>query len=602
MQTRTAQLLPVGLLVLCAFALGHGERSTTNPNAGGGAPAIGIPRDGSGDGSGGNSSGPSTPRSAHGAHDWRLWWAYNREWILAARMRGRPVTGIERDTNQEVVTRKRLRETKMYELMQGALRDKNQRVRAAAAVALGKFGLSDADTALGRRTSTPPSKWYTVRQASIFGLAALGDPDRRGTFQRITGDKERPITDRSLALLGFLLDGTEPSSDEIRARTKFFRSGVKTASDALPINDEQERRRFAAHLLGFSKYEHDELLHSMARGSRKWGPGEQGLAITALGRRGNPEYVDALFRIFYRRDEDDQVKRSVAIALGRMLPPSHESGIRQLGRLVRDAKRDPITQHFGVMSLGRIGGKHAREVLLSMERNKTLNTQEDRAFMYLALGLCGAGSKDIMHLLALRFQRASTVSERGALAVACGLAGAREVIPALLNRLDKTSLRGNRAAAGARKGAPAYSGGFLPWGVLSLGMLGDTAQVSRVRAIFKKYSHARVRENAAIALALLQGRASVRGLVDVLKNAGTMHTKAAIVTALGILPDPSMKAIEALIDVYRDDSQNDQVRAMAIIALGAMVDPRPVPLSVMLTRDYNYFIRSHAIDWLAALL
>ncbi|MDH3590321.1 MAG: HEAT repeat domain-containing protein, partial [Planctomycetota bacterium] len=203
-----------------------------------------------------------------------------------------------------------------------------------------------------------------------------------------------------------------------------------------------------------------------------------------------------------------------------------------------------------------------------------------------------------------RFQRARTDELRSVLALACGLANAKDVLPALENRLDKSSPKWTRPASGLRRppGPTLQDGGFLKWGTLALGMLGATSKADKVRAIFKKYHHPAIRESAAISLALLKGRASVRGLVDVLKDAGSMHSKAAVVTALGLLPEPSRDAVDALVDAYKDDSNQDTVRAMAIIALGAMADPRPVALSALLTRDYNYFIRSYALDWIAALL
>ena len=40
---------------------------------------------------------------------------------------------------------------------------------------------------------------------------------------------------------------------------------------------------------------------------------------------------------------------------------------------------------------------------------------------------------------------------------------------------------------------------------------------------------------------------------------------------------------------------------MAIIGLGSLGDPRVIPLSASMTRNYNYHIRSFAIDELGLL-
>jgi len=49
------------------------------------------------------------------------------------------------------------------------------------------------------------------------------------------------------------------------------------------------------------------------------------------------------------------------------------------------------------------------------------------------------------------------------------------------------------------------------------------------------------------------------------------------------------------------DSMPNVVRAMAVCALGALADPRPVPVSALLVRNYN-FIRCLALDEIASYL
>ena len=45
-----------------------------------------------------------------------------------------------------------------------------------------------------------------------------------------------------------------------------------------------------------------------------------------------------------------------------------------------------------------------------------------------------------------------------------------------------------------------------------------------------------------------------------------------------------------------------QASAMAIVALGARVDPRVVPMSAKLVCNYNYFIPCLSLDEIASLL
>jgi len=574
-------------LSIASIVLAHGESGRTQ------APpknrTVVVPTGGPTDTPTGPRGGSTTtPRPKEGQHTWDDWWAYNREFLLAERLRGRPTTGL-RPPGNDVLSRRRLREGELYDVVLAALGDKHHDVRAAAAIALGKLGLPRADRHLTRRTTFPPEGWFDVREAAIFGMGLLGLPENRRLLMSMSADKERSMKERALPLVGLAMDGTQASADELEGYLKYFRSGIRASADDPSLTVEQEHRRIAAHLLGFVEHPgYDDALASAAEGGRRWKGAEQGLAITALGRRRATDYKGSLFRWLYRRELDEQAKRSAAIALGTMLEPTDEDDIRRLARFVRDSKRDNIAQNFGVMALGNIGGERAVSSLEGFLRDNVFAAESDRAFVHLALGLCGRKSERAREVLLARYRRARTWHARSALAVACGLARVKDALPLTIELLDK---------AGAGKAGPTN---FLAWGTLSLGLHGSGLDTAR--KIFRKYAIAEIRENAAIALCLIRRTAAVPELVDVLKRAGTMHAKAAIVTALGVLPEPSREAVDALRDVYRDDSMPDNVRAMAIIALGALGDPRPVPLSAQLTRHYNYFIRCVTLDEIASFL
>jgi len=142
---------------------------------------------------------------------------------------------------------------------------------------------------------------------------------------------------------------------------------------------------------------------------------------------------------------------------------------------------------------------------------------------------------------------------------------------------------------------------FMPYGLLGLGLHGDPRAIPLGRRIFREERHPVARHNAAIALALLLRSAAVPELLKTLEETGTQYTKAAVVMALGLLARPTEELVSGLIDAYRDDSHPDAVRALAIIGLGSLGDPRAIPLSATLTRNYNYHIRSLALDEVALL-
>ncbi|MDH3592461.1 MAG: HEAT repeat domain-containing protein, partial [Planctomycetota bacterium] len=396
----------------------------------------------------------------------------------------------------------------------------------------------------------------------------------------------------------------------LKAFLKYSRAGVYATAETPSVSVEQEHRRLAAHLLGFSEHSgYDGVLSAAANGSRKWRDAEQGLAMTALGRRGAKDQISWLFRKALDRDIKKQARRSAVIALGMLLDSGNEDHVKRLTRLVRDSKRDNTQQNFGVMALANIGGPHAVDALIGLIDRKTFAAPNDRAFVYLALGVCGGPSKRAREYLLAKYDRARNRAELSALAMACGLARVGGAVPLTIARVEKTG----PAAGGARpSGGPAggvasggrdESGNLLAWGLMALGLHGDPRAVPVIRKAFKRHAGAAiVRENAAIALCLIRRRAAAHELIEVLKKGGSRRAKSAIVTALGVLPDADEKTVTALVDVYKTDAMPDNVRAMAIVALGAIGDPRRVPFSAQLMRNYNYFIRSIILDEIASLL
>ena len=602
--------IALALLLLAGLGLGHGEsgRAAQAPNGGAGTQVFRT---------GGNSS-PTGPRGGGAttiaetakAHSWTTWWAYNREYILAKRLRGVVVSGTRIPTNDRV-RRKELREGRLYDLMVRALDDKSHHVRAAAAIALGKFGNKDANRWLRRRSRFPGEGWYDVREASIYAMGILGLEDNRKTMEIIAGDKERYVKERGLALVSFGLDKSTDSADLLRWFLKYHRSSLRLRANQVPTLPEEEKRRMSAHMLGFAPGDHDDLLMNAAQGSRRWYTGVQGLAVTALGRRRSRDHIEPLFRLMRRRDTDRAVKQSIPIALGQILNRKDTSDVKRLARFVRDFRRFPVARNFTVMALADVGGPQAVDLLDDMLADNVFPDARDRAFVYLALGLIGHNSDKAKTRLMRAYEKTRVWSTRSVLAIALALARHKPAVNLTMKYLEKAPAVAASTGGGGRAGrnnrqsddGPSDGGShFKSYGSLALGLHGDKRAVPLVRKVIRKYHIPSVRQNAAIALALLLRQDAVRELVELMKEAGTVYTKAAAVTALGLMPEPTERAVDALVYAYRRDSFPDTVRAMAVIALGALADPRPVPLSAMLTRRYNYFIRCNALDEIARYL
>jgi HEAT repeat protein len=584
----------IALLLLCAAALGHGENARTQ-GGGGGIPTVIVPF-------GQRNDPPDLPgrpksrteRKREARHTWETWWSYHRDFYLVERVRGAPSTG-PRDVG-ESDSRRQMREGRLQDLFLEALEDKDHDVRSAAAIALGKCGFSKGlDHALERHVNRPPEGWFDVRESALFAIGIFGLPEYRIFLNKMASQKDRDAKEASLALTGFMMDGTKESADALAHFARWYHSDASTNA-AAPAPLEQERRRYAIHLLGFVGLEgYDDFLWQVLQGGRQWEAGEQGLAATALGRRRARGYKDGLFRLLYDREFDDAVIQSAAIALGQMLGPDDASDLKRLARFVRDSRRDPIAQNFAVMALGQVGGETAVELLRGLLDGRVFGDDEDRAFVHLALGLCGRRSEAAREALVVHYNRARSDTELSVLALACGLARAKDSVPITLELLANPGGARDGPGLGAR-------GRFAGWAALGLGFLRDGRGVDPVRKVFGDSNDPVVREQAAIALALLNRGAAVEELVAILKDAGSLHTKAAVVTALALVPEPTKEVVDALEKVYRDDRMPNPVRGMAITALGALVDPRPIPVSALLSRNYNYLIRCLALDEVASYL
>ena len=120
-----------------------------------------------------------------------------------------------------------------------------------------------------------------------------------------------------------------------------------------------------------------------------------------------------------------------------------------------------------------------------------------------------------------------------------------------MKHLDKASPPPSPAAATPRNGPVRHSAkstaSLMTYALLGLGLHGDPVAIPLVHKIFRKKSNAVARHNAAISLALLMRRDAIPVLLETLNEAGVQYTKAAMVMALGLLPEPT-EALGAWVD------------------------------------------------------
>ncbi len=167
--------------------------------------------------------------------------------------------------------------------------------------------------------------------------------------------------------------------------------------------------------------------------------------------------------------------------------------------------------------------------------------------------------------------RGTTAPETaGAFAVALGIARDSEAVPLLREKL---------AAIGDDNAR-----GYL---ALALGMVGAADAREPIQALVKssRYKPELLRQ-AAIALGLLGDKSLVPELVQMLREAQSLSSQAAVASALGFIGDA--RSIDPLVALLEKRDATDRARGFAAVALGIVGDKEPFPWNAKVSTDCNY--------------
>jgi len=553
------------LLLFAAPALAHGGQYR---GRGGGVPP-GLPTQ------------PSAPEASGGAtHTWLTWWGYNQFRYMDFRRRQAarrgPVTGLREGEQEDPNAWRGGVRRELTPLMIEALADPDAEVRTAAAVALGKWRATLAIPDLQQLKEKDDQR--AVREAAVLGLVLMRDPALRGYFQ---GLAEHPADDleslrvRGFALLGIGLLGDEAAGAYLLA---LLDPGNAQARQCLPPGAKQKREFLCAAVAALTQVTGVDHTADFVRiaGDARLPEEVRAYAVSAIGKTGAKAALGTLLEIC-AKDPSDQMRRSAALALGAVATREDGEAIEALERrLKRD--RDRITTHFAVISLGRIGGPRAYRMLA--ENYETAN-KEARGFYLIAFGL--TGEPEAAARLQGVLERDADPVIRAAAALSLGLLDARAKVPAV------------REAFG---GAKDWT--LMQATMLSLALLDDQGSADAIRDVLVGKRQVAVRTAAAVSYALLRQWSALPVLVDVLKSARTIVTLSATAQVMGFLTSPH--AAEPLVELYRDEHLQRQARAYALVAIGALGDPEPLPVFIRLAFDLNYFLRSDAVDEAVTIL
>lgn len=487
---------------------------------------------------------------------WEYWWRLNREELLRLRERVERRTIITGTPVDKRSGRAKLRDEKLLPLMLEALGSRDEEIRTAAAVALGKFRSAQARPLLLDRLARDSVK--QVREAAMLGLILLRDPELAAPFRKLARDPGQSDRIRAWALLGLGFLGQRDYLAEVVS------SGEQ----------KDQQRSVAALALGFCGPSAAAPLATTLI-DRRAPKDARGFAGSGLARIGSPLVEPDLLRLIEDRHAIPAARYGAAIAAGRVFAPGR---IRVIDRLGRKAGRDPdrALRALLVMSLGRIGGDRAASRIVAASRTMPQNA----GFAYLALGLSGADGAG--SVLMSMFDRIRDANQRGACALGLALAGHK------------------RAARMLRAQVKRSNPAFLPHGMVALGMLDDPKAIKLIREVLEKNRDPVVRREAALALALLRRSGAVPELIELYGKSRSAFLRTSIASALGLIG--AENAVDALLAIYRDKARQSEERAIALAALGRIGDLDPVPLLARLAVDLNPYVKPDAILELLQIL
>lgn len=334
-------------------------------------------------------------------------------------------------------------------------------------------------------------------------------------------------------------------------------------------------------------------------------------ACVALARLGataseaaRDRVVEVLAGVREDRSEPASVRTGALVALGELVrsgaSPSDRLGRRAIENAL--AKGQPMERRFATIALAASSARPGadddplaaaetsrRALLQQLARGKSA----DRPWAALALGVqahalraAGAADSDKAGAVLLdRLRAQRNASDVGAFAIGCALTC--EESPRKLRERA-----GDAAHEAFGRLHDPVSRGHL---AISLGLLGHEAARDDLRATLDDAGfQPALLWSSAVGLGLLGDKELTPLLVKALVEAQSHSSRAAAAAALGNIGD--RRAVPPLIDVVRDDGRPAATRAFAVIGLGVVCDPAPMPWRTPIAHAMPYFALTETLS------
>jgi HEAT repeat protein len=474
------------------------------------------------------------------------WFSANRCTMLGLSYRATPAP---RQT--DAAARDRARDA-----LDAALSSKDGFVASEAALALGLAG-DPRDAAALARVVADRSASFRMRRWAALALGLLPPGDATQSAAALD------------ALLGALAAGKEETYQEFWG-TSAYALALKGDKTVVPRLVELRKRMLAASL--------------NARGLPVPGEATGALtyAIAALGGadalgdvegylRGKqqPEAVDSMWSAVHAlvrvtgdgsvrllrglTNDERQPVRCVAMqALGVAAGPKDDDS----AKILRDClanEREVTCRQMAAIGLARSCNPTAGpDLATALERGPG----SDKRFVGMALGIWLRGSPDpkLATTLVRTFEKAATPDDRAGLAIAIGMAGAKDGLKAIVEAIPKG------------RGGPVTSGCCCALGLLGAG----PAEVKLLHEILDASNDPCSRREAAMALGLAHDKTVVAQLRAILQSKRHDLDRATCAICLGRVGDDA--DIDFLVGVMADRATSEPLRACVVRGLGLLLD------------------------------
>jgi len=499
------------------------------------------------------------------------------------------------------------------------LTDSNQEVRETAAVALGVLASPRSiptlahllwDTGEGQKAVGAREVGYRTRSFAAYGLGLVGartpgEPDRQlivSMLRRAFESDDTSTQDLGVACLVSIgivpLSTIEVPSAQAEDRHPPETSRLAQLDWVLGVFRDRKQERLVRAQCPVTLA---RLLNGPPSGQPSGRPGVLSNASAEQGPGALPEPHFSAYRATIARElieclqrgrDPVEVEQSCVLALGQIGTNDDGEGldnrIRSVLTVTMNGASHYQTRAFAMMALAETGGRFVPgkgskglDAVRSLLVEELVNGKNLlQPWAALALGVLGwnVAQKDganpvlpsLRRVIRLALAGERSVERIGAFALAAGLVSSQESRPRLLELLDKQlpdDARGQVALA------------------LGLSQTVEAAEALRSLVADSKYRPATLRQ-ASMALALLGDKSIGTELAELLKDARSTASQAAIATALGFVGD--RRALEPLLDLLEDRLATDSARAFAAVGLGNVADKELFPWNMKLGFGLNY--------------